>query len=145
MKARRAVIDTNVLISGALMGGTPPALVTHCLLEHGRLLFSRETFTELETRLMRPKFDRYLTLEQRQSLLHDFNAAADWIALDADPCAQIRYSRDPDDDKFVWTALAGGADWLVSGDTDLLDLPAIGSLRILSPAQGVARSRACVG
>jgi uncharacterized protein len=33
----------------------------------------------------------------------------------------MRFSRDPDDDKFVWTALLGDADWLVSGDADLLE------------------------
>lgn len=138
MKVRRAVIDTNVLISAALSSSTPPALVAHHLLERGRLLFSRETFGELETRLWRPKFDRYLTIEFRRALLHDFNAAAQWVSLNGDPRARISHSRDPDDDTFVHAALVGGADWLVSGERDLLDLPAMGDLRILSPAQAWA-------
>jgi putative PIN family toxin of toxin-antitoxin system len=142
MKVKRAVIDTNVLISAALTSGTPPSLVTHFILEHGRLLFSRETFAELETRLWRPKFDRYLTLEHRQALLHDFSAAAEWVELDQDDRDRRRVSCDPDDDKFVWTALAGDADWLVSGDADLLDLSSVvGKVRILSPAQALARIR----
>ncbi|EGV16066.1 putative toxin-antitoxin system toxin component, PIN family [Thiocapsa marina] len=138
MTAKRAVIDTNVLISAALTTGTPPSLVTHFLLEHGRLLFSRETFAELETRLWRPKFDRYLTLEDRQALLHDFSAAAEWVELDQDDHDRKRFSRDPDDDKFVWTAMVGDAEWLVSGDTDLLDLASVlEKIRILSPAQAL--------
>ena len=138
MTAKRAVIDTNVLISAALRTGTPPSLVTHFMLEHGRLLFSRETFAELETRLWRPKFDRYLTLEHRQSLLHDFSAAAEWVELDQDDHDRMRFSRDQDDDKFVWTALVGDADWLVSGDADLLDLASVlEKVRILSPAQAL--------
>lgn len=139
MKAKRVVIDTNVLISAALHARTPPALITHWVLEHGRLLFSQETFAELETRLWRPKFDRYLTIEHRKALLHDFSAVADWVQPGRDPAARERLSRDRDDDKFIHTALAGGADWLVSGDRDLLELPAMGGLRILSPADALAR------
>jgi predicted nucleic acid-binding protein len=41
-----------------------------------RLVFSQATFDELESRLWRPKFDRYLDLETRRLLLHDFNAVA---------------------------------------------------------------------
>lgn len=139
MRAKvRAVVDTNVLISAALSAGSPPARVMHCLLEHGRILFARETFAELETRLWRPKFDRYLTIELRKSMLHDFNAVAEWVELEARPdLACQTYSRDPDDDKFIHAALAGEADVLVSGDRDLLDLGRVGELMILSPADAL--------
>jgi putative PIN family toxin of toxin-antitoxin system len=137
MTVKRAVIDTNVLISAALTSGTPPALVTHFILEHARLLFSRETFTELETRLWRPKLDRYLTLEDRRALLHDFSGAAEWVGLNQDDRDRMRFSRDPDDDKFVWTALVGDADWLVSGDADLLVRSVVEKVRILSPAHAL--------
>lgn len=145
MTVKRAVIDTNVLISAALTSGTPPSLVTHFIPEHGRLLFSRETFAALETRLWRPKFDRYLTLEHRQLLLHDFSAATEWVELDQHDHDQMRFSRDPDDDKFGWTALVGDADWLVSGDADRLDLASVlETVRILSPAQARALIREAV-
>jgi putative PIN family toxin of toxin-antitoxin system len=137
MTVKRAVIDTNVLISAASTSGTPSALVTHFTLEHGRLLFSRETFTELETRLWRPKFDRYPTLEHRRALLHDFSGAAEWVGLNQGDRDRMRFSRDPDDDKFVWTALVGDADWLVSGDADLLARSVVEKVRILSPAQAL--------
>lgn len=135
MKVSRAVVDTNVLISAALIAGSPPARVMHRLLEHGRLVFSNATFAELEERLWRLKFDRYLSMETRAALLHDFNAAADWIDLAAYPdIVAARYSRDASDDKFVHTALAGGVPLLISGDRDLLDLPPLAGLSILSPA-----------
>lgn len=138
MKAERVVIDTNVLISAALSARSTPARITFRVLAHGRLLFSPETFAELETRLWRPKFDRYLNPETRRQLLHDFNAVAEWVALPTPPGPA--YSRDPDDDKFIHTALTGAADWLISGDGDLLELPAIEGLAILSPAQALART-----
>lgn len=136
MKAKRVVLDTNVLISAALSARSTPARITFWVLEHGRLLFSPETFAELETRLWRPKFDRYLNPETRRQLLHDFNAVAEWVTLPAQP--GTAYCRDPDDDKFVHTALTGAADWLISGDSDLLELPAMDGLSILSPAQAMA-------
>lgn len=137
MKAERVVADTNVLISAALSAGGPPArLVRHVLL-HGRLLFSDATFAELHTRLWRPKFDRYLSIEDRKQLLHDFGAAGVWVDVPA--AIGVRtYSRDPDDDKFVQLALAGQASLLVSGDRDLLDLAEVDGIHVQTPAQACA-------
>ena len=127
------VLDTNVIISAALSAqGTPAQLLRRVLQDH-RLVFSQPTFDELHTRLYRPKFDRYLTLELRQRLLHDFNASAHWVELAAHPA----YCRDPDDDKFIATALQAQADALVSGDNDLLEAPAVPGLRVLTPAQAL--------
>lgn len=138
MRIERAVIDTNVLISAALSSRSAPAQIVDCLLQHATLVFSRETFEELETRLWRPKFDRYLDMERRRLLLHDFAAAAQWIDLPAMP--RPAYSRDPDDDVFLHTALHSKAEWLVSGDKDLLELsPADWGFEILSPAQALEK------
>jgi len=133
MKVERAVVDSNVLISAALAQGSLPARVVFWLLANGRLLFCDETFAELETRLWRPKFDRYLSLETRRLLLHDLSAAGEWRKLPEEN--RQAYSRDPEDDKFVWLALSSGADCLISGDRDLLDLDRPEGLSILSPAQ----------
>lgn len=138
MRIERAVIDTNVLISAALSPRSAPAQIVDCLLQHATLVFSRETFEELETRLWRPKFDRYLDMERRRLLLHDFAAAAQWIDLPAPP--RLAYSRDPDDDMFLHTVLLGKAEWLISGDKDLLELPpADWGFEILSPAQALEK------
>lgn len=133
----RAVVDTNVLISAALSGGSAPAIVLRHLLAHGRLVFCDETFAELETRLWRPKFDRYLSLERRRLLLHDLRAVGEWFKLQPPP--STTFSRDPDDDKFVHLALASQADWLVSGDQDLLSLAPLNGVEILSPAEALQR------
>ena len=134
MIPERVVIDTNVLISAALLPGATPARLVACVLEYQRLLFSEQTFEELRTRLHRPKFDRYLSLDDRKLLLHDFNAAADWVALDE----VSSFSRDQDDDKFVQTALNGGARWLVSGDADLLCLGSVQTVQIITLAQALS-------
>ena len=79
MKVERAVVDSNVLISAALAAGSVPARVVSWLLQHGRLLLCDETFADLETRLWRPKFDRYLSLESRRLLLHDLRACENFM------------------------------------------------------------------
>lgn len=134
MKAERVVVDTNVLISAALSRNSTPAKLMSLVLDKYRLVFSRETFDELETRLWRPKFDPYLSTESRRRLLHDFVAVSDWITLESGMPA---YCRDADDDKFIHAALTCAASWLVSGDRDLLALPPINRLRILSPADAL--------
>lgn len=137
MKADRLVIDTDVLISAALAAGSPPARLVRHVLAHGRLLFSDVTFAELESRLWRPKFDRYLSIEDRKLVLHDFGAGATWVDVPASIAAQT-FSRDAGDDKFLQLALAAQASLLVSGDCDLLDLAAVKGIAIVTPAQACA-------
>jgi len=128
------VLDTNVLISAALSSkGAPHALVQH-ILSHGCLVFSSATFEELRSRLYRPKFDVYLSLEMREGLLHDFSASAKWV----EPDLLLHYSRDPSDDVFIATAVKAGLPFLVSGDKDLLEAPMPEGLQVLTPAQALA-------
>ena len=59
---------------------------------------------------------------------------AEWVAV---PDSIERFSRDPDDDKFIHAALAGRADVLISGDGDLPDLRAVQGVSILPPARAL--------
>lgn len=130
------VIDTNVWISGLLTGSGAPAQVTRQVVRTGQPVFSAMTFAELKERLWRPKFDRYITLEQRKRFLVDLESIAHWV--DVPPAiAEKAGCRDPADDKFLHAALAAGAGWLVTGDQDLLVLTETAlplGVRILSPA-----------
>jgi len=138
MKVERTVVDTNVLISAVLSPRSVPAQIVDCLLEHTTLVFSKETFEELETRLWRPKFDRYVSIDHRRLLLHHLAVVALWIDLPRAPRPAV--SRDPDDDVFLYTALHGDAQWLVSGDKDLLEIPPDDwAFDILSPAQALEK------
>ena len=128
MTSLKLVIDTNVLISAALSSkGAPARLVQEVLAQH-HLVFSQPTFDELRTRLYRPKFDRYISLESRKRLLHDFKASAHWVDMGESGV----YCRDRDDDKFIETALKSQAQYLVSGDSDLLEAPPLPALQIIS-------------
>jgi len=129
----KLVIDTNILISAALSPQGAPAKLVQVALAHHRLVFSQATLDELRTRLYRPKFDRYISLETRERLLHDFNASAHWVDI-GEPAV---YCRDRDDDKFIETALKAQANYLISGDNDLLDVAALPDLQIISAQQAL--------
>lgn len=145
--ADRVVIHTNVWISAALSANGAPAQLVHKVLNNGLPVFSNATFEELELRLWKPKFDRYLSLEVRRAILRDAKAVADWVKP---PLAitTTTHCRDPDDDKFIQAAMAAQAPWLVTGDQDLLVLaPAFefagSSLRIVSPASALQSPEFC--
>ncbi len=72
MTSIKLFIDTNITVSAALSSTGAPAKLVQEALAHHRLVFSQPTFDELRTRLFRPKFDRYISLELRESLLHAF-------------------------------------------------------------------------
>ena len=110
-----------------------PARLVHCALAQHQLVLSQATLDELRTRLYRPKFDRYISLENRERLLHDMSAAAHWVEVGE----SAFYCRDRDDDKFFETALKVQADYLVSGDNDVLQAPEVAGLRIISAPQAL--------
>ena len=133
---RLVVLDTNVWISAALSPSGTAAQVVRAVLLYHSAVFSQATFAELETRIWKPKFDRYIGLDERASILHDARSAALWVEIPTHLLSQ-RWSRDPDDDVFIRTALAANASWLLTGDDDLLMLPAIDGLQVMSPAQAL--------
>ncbi|MCE1171591.1 MAG: putative toxin-antitoxin system toxin component, PIN family [Azovibrio sp.] len=136
------VIDTNVWISGLLSSSGAPAQVTRWVVRNSQPVFSAETFAELKGRLWRPKFDRYVTLEQRQRFLLDLESIAHWVEVPSAIAAKM-LCRDPADDKFLHVALAAGAHCLITGDQDLLVLSETASalgVRILSPADAMGQS-----
>src|SRR3546814_20357207 len=117
MKCDAFVLDTNVLISAALSAESAPAKVTLWVIAHARLIFAEPTFDEFRTRLWRPKFDRYLTIERRTQILNDFSATADWVEIpEVSPPVRIR---DTDDDMFVTAAISVSRRLLVSVQTSV--------------------------
>jgi len=137
MSPERFVVDSNVLISAALLADSVPARFLTQVLNQGRLVFCPETFDELRSRLWRPKFDRYVSLEDRKLFLRDLQAVAEWV--DLPPVSGPAYCADPDDEKFLRLALAAKAAALVSGDRDLTSLHDVAGVPVLTPAQALRR------
>ena len=118
--------------------GTPAQLIRH-VVSYSLPVFSQDTFTELKQRLWLPKFDRYVSMEYRKQLLHDIDTVAVWVDVPQNISAQT-YCRDADDNKFIHAAIVAGADWLVTGDKDLLvlaDSMRASGIRIVSPSDAI--------
>jgi putative PIN family toxin of toxin-antitoxin system len=127
---RRVVIDTGVLISAALVEeGKPHAAVLY-VLGHDILLGSTDTFNELETRLRRSKFRRYLQPEKQEAYLTLIRERSRFIPV----TETITACRDPKDDKFLELAASGQADLIIASDHDLLVLHPFRGIPILRPA-----------
>jgi putative PIN family toxin of toxin-antitoxin system len=128
----KVVVDTNVLLSAALSSRGAPAELVDRLLAEGRLIFSEATFAELESRIWKPKFDRYIPIERRKQILLELNSVAMWVEIPVAISIQA-FSRDVKDDPFIHAALAAGASRLISGDDDLLCLHPLDKLHIVTP------------
>lgn len=61
----RYVADTNLLISRLLLPPSTPARAVQKAVERGDLLFSDATLEELAEVLSRPKFEKYLSRQER--------------------------------------------------------------------------------
>ena len=130
------VVDGSLLLNAALSPNGAPAQLVNRLLTDAQIGFSEQTFAELKSRLWKPKFDRYIAMERRHRLLHDFNAVALWVDVSAQ-ISSVRYSQNATDDAFIHAALVAGAVRPVTGDDDLLRLDSIANteLRIGTPRQ----------
>ena len=97
---------------------------------------SEDTLTELVDVLARPKFDRYVSLADRQQFIRLLGGIVPVIPI----TQRITACRDPKDDKFLDVALNGDARMILTGDNDLLELlhPFHG-IEILKPADFLNR------
>jgi len=136
MKQARCVIDTNVLISRLLMADSVPGRAARHAAETGVMLVSHDTLDELVEVLSRPKFDAYVTVEERRGFIERLLRIAEQVVI----LRTVQACRDPRDDKFLEVALNGEADVIISGDRDLLALHPFMGIAILTPADYLAQS-----
>ncbi|HEX6374348.1 MAG TPA: putative toxin-antitoxin system toxin component, PIN family [Allosphingosinicella sp.] len=128
----RLVLDTNVVVSAILWEGNPGQLLAKAENGEVRLYTSRALLDELEDALGRSKLAKRVALTGL--------GVADMVASYRQVATVKRlkpldrtYSRDPDDDHVIACALAVRADFLVTGDVDLLSLGTVEGVRIVSP------------
>lgn len=131
---RRIVVDTNLLVSRLLLPHPVPARAVRRAVEEGKLLVAEATLAELAGVLARPKFDAYVSVEERQQFLRLLGRIAEMVPIRH----RVRACRDPKDDMFLEVAVNGEADLIVTGDRDLLDLGEHQAVPIMSPAAYLA-------
>ncbi|MES2393611.1 MAG: putative toxin-antitoxin system toxin component, PIN family [Acidobacteriota bacterium] len=131
----RFVADTNVLISRLVFRNSVPAQAIRRATSAGDLLVSLETLEELESVLFRHKFDAYVTRGERLDFFRQLRFTANFI----ESVTPISACRDPRDDKFLALAVTGQAEFILSGDNDLLTLHPFRGIDILNPRQYLDR------
>lgn len=132
----RIVLDTNVVLSALLWRGTPYRLLQAIQQqEHVQLYSSATLLAELGEVLGRQAAARRLALIGRAAhdVLADYIDAVELVATPTDVPRVV--AADPDDDSVIATAVAAGADLLVSGDSDLLMLGSHQGFRIITAAE----------
>ena len=130
----RIVLDTNVLLAGVGTHGLCEALLAVCLRDH-TVLMSQHIIDELSRHCM-GKFR--MSADQAALVVRTLSSHAERVTP-ADPPADTL--ADPDDLPVLGTAVAGRADCLVTGDSELLALGAYGSITILAPRAFYERLR----
>jgi putative PIN family toxin of toxin-antitoxin system len=125
---RRFVFDVNVLMSSLLTRNSKPEQALKKSQLSGQIIMSQAIWMELEQVIMRPKFDKYITVEERQRFLWDFFTVIEFIEI----TESISVCRDFKDDKLLELAVSGRAESIITGDQDLLILNPFRDIQILT-------------
>jgi len=127
---KKVVIDTNVLISGLLFGGNPGELITLWKERRIQPMSSRDIIEEYLRVLAYPKFR--LTEEEIEYLFSQ--EVLPWFEVITVQSGQPFVIDDTSDDKFIWCALEGSAEAIISSDQHLLRLSSC-PVPIFSPSE----------
>ena len=128
------VIDTNVLVSFLLFNQSAPGKAVQLALDKHQLLLSQETINELSVVLSRKKFDKYVSQELRTEFITTLSEVAEFVNIER----TITVCRDEKDNKFLDIAANGNAEFLITGDNDLLVLNPFEGTRILTPSEFIS-------
>lgn len=127
----KVVIDTNVWVSGIFWKGSNPAKVIDKV-DDGKIIthFSSETFREWEEKISKKAF-------VLDTVEHFFIYRRNLLKLASFVCPKekVDLCRDPKDNKFLEVAQTASADYLITGDRDLLILKKFGKTRLVTPTQ----------
>jgi putative PIN family toxin of toxin-antitoxin system len=129
----RVVLDTGILISALITRNTPPDLLYRAWRKGlFTLITSAAQLEEIERVLTYKKLERYICRDEAQLLIDGLYR----LALMVPRLPTIDFSPDPDDNKIIATAIAGNADYLVSGDKrDLLSLRIVDQIPVVTARQ----------
>ena len=134
----RLVVDTNVVIAGMLWDGRPRRLLETAVEGTIRLATSATMIEELARALAYPKLARRLSERgvSARAVVARYALIADLFAPASIPAT---VPSDPDDDHVLACALGAGADLIVSGDADLLNLKSFQGIPIVTAAESLRR------
>ncbi len=128
MSKPRVILDTNIFISYVLKPSAGMAHVVHTAFDIGTVLVSQDTFDELRHVIERFVKHGYVTVQEASEFLGSIVEASEWVKI----LETVQACRDPRDNKFLELAVNGQAEYLITGDKDLLVLHPFKETKILS-------------
>lgn len=123
----KIIIDTNLWIS-FLISKDYSKLDKIIFENKAKLLFSEELLAEFLAVIKRPKFRRFFTHEDTEELLETIHEFADFI----DVKSSVTICRDAKDNFLLSLSKDGKADFLITGDKDLLELQTFENTKIIT-------------
>ncbi len=129
----KVVIDTNVFISGAVFGGNPGRILK--LIEDDKIQVVVSPPIELEILIKMAKFS------VSKEVVSSLKALLEQRAILVVPVKKVTVCRDPKDNMFLEASLESGADILITGDKDLLEMKEFKGTKILTPAEFLQKSK----
>ncbi len=126
-KPLKLIIDTNLWVS-FIISNRQTILDPFLFNKEARLLFSQELINEIQETIAKPKLKRYFKANALEEMLSAFEPFIDLIEVES----LVTVCRDPRDNFLLALAKDGKADYLLTGDKDLLDLNKFGKTRIIT-------------
>lgn len=126
----RVVIDTNVWVSRLLLANSVPARAVDKALAEHEVVVSAEVIEELADALSRPKFDRYVSLDDRE----EFVQRVLQVTMIVPVLTEVTDCRYPKDNCLLALALDSESGCMISGDGDLLALSPWRGIAIITPS-----------
>ena len=134
----KIVLDTNVLISGLIVENGPSGKILDAIQKGDlALITSGPLLQEFAEVVSRPHIIRKYpkVTEHAEAILDYLRTHATLFKINS---VERVVDDDPDDDLVIASAIAGEAEYIVSGDEHLLALAQHGAIRIIAPAEFVA-------
>ena len=127
MKSKTIILDTNLWISFLI---TKDFSFLDKYIETGKvkLVFSEELIQEFLAVSSRPKFQKYFTYKDIEHLLHVFDTFGVLVRV----TSKLEFCRDIKDNFLLNLATDSKADYLITGDNDLLEIKGVQKTKILT-------------
>jgi putative PIN family toxin of toxin-antitoxin system len=127
MRNKKIILDTNLWISFLI---TKKLIEIDNLIENKKitLIFSDELIAEFVEVVQRPKFEKYFSKEDIEKILNYFDQFGKLIKVKSD----IQICRDEKDNFLLNLSVDSKADYLITGDSDLLVLEKIERTKIMN-------------
>jgi putative PIN family toxin of toxin-antitoxin system len=128
VKSTKAVIDTNVFVSGIFFSGPPCRILKAWNDELIQVALSEEVIVE---------YRRVVNLLSAKLKNVNFDSVFEPLLMKTElvgPCyLKEPVCQDPDDDKFIACAIASRCQYIISGDKHLLDVGKYNKINIVTP------------